>query len=65
MAFTGAGQTAWHTPHPVQSSGFTIGIPWSMRIAPATGQRSKQEAQKEVSARHWRPSTTATVEPAS
>ncbi|GIK17972.1 MAG: hypothetical protein AMXMBFR77_07610 [Phycisphaerales bacterium] len=45
-AFTGAGHTAWQTPHPVQTDSTTLGRPCSSVIAPATGHRSEQTVQK-------------------
>ena len=56
----GAGQTSWQTPHPVQTSATTIGMPFSTFIAPGTGQRSEQTVQKELYARQKRPWMTAT-----
>ncbi len=47
-ALVGAGQMSWQTPHPVQMSDTTIGIPFSTFIAPDTGQRSAQTVQNEV-----------------
>jgi hypothetical protein len=44
----------------VQASGTTIGMPFTTFIAPVTGHRSTQEAQKEDRARQKRPLTTAT-----
>jgi hypothetical protein len=56
----GAGQTSWQTPHPVQVSVTTIGIPFSTFIAFGTGQRSTQTLQNDVRARQNRPWITAT-----
>jgi hypothetical protein len=47
-ALTGAGQTSWQMPQPVQASGTTIGIPRSTCIALGTGQRSTQALQNDV-----------------
>ena len=59
-ALTGAGQTYWHTPHPVHRSGTTFGRPLEISIAPSTGHRSAQTVQKEpVWARHWNGSIRA------
>ena len=50
-AFSGAGQTCWQMPQPVQISGTTIGIICAMFIAPGSGQRSMQTEQYDSSAR--------------
>lgn len=52
-AFSGAGHTFAHTPHPVQTSSRMRGLPLVTSIAPGTGHRSEQTLQKEpVYARH-------------
>lgn len=47
-------------PHPVQTSGITVGMPLCETMAPGTGHRSTHTAQNEVSAMQKRPCTTAT-----
>ena len=47
-ALVGAGQTSWHTAHPVQTFGTTIGMPLVTVIAPSTGQRSTHTEQNVV-----------------
>lgn len=44
-AFSGAGQTCWQMPQPVQTSGTTMGMICEACMAPGSGHRSMQMAQ--------------------